>query len=173
MGLYLTPERCKEGAPSGRVSLLDVYGLREFANSVARQDPESGAKRKLRKSYKNHIADLPGKQPIPGQGETQWTLIDAAMRPAPQHLDDCLKSLEFSNDLLAKVKLQKSTTPIPNFDPKLLAAPGVSAGRDLSNPASPQAVASPRAASPSTDDLLRLEKRKRKEALPFEKRRRV
>lgn len=173
MGLYLTPERCEEGAPTGRVSLLDIYGLREFANSVARQDPESGAKRKLRKSYKNHIADLPGKQPIPGQGETQWTLIDAAMCPAPHNLDDCLKRLEFSDDQLAKLKLQKSAAPIPNFDPKLLAAPGVLSGRGPSNPASPQAAASPRASSTGTDDLLRLEKRKRKEVLSFEKRRRV
>jgi len=158
--------------PSGKQSLLDLYELRSFANSVARQDPQTGAKRKLRKSYKNHIADLPGKHPVPGPGETAWSLFDAAIRPAPQSATEAVKSLDFAPDILAKLKFQKSTTPLPSFDPKLLAAPGI-AGESHGSPMnieSPAGSPNSRVNSPVPDDH-RIEKRKRKEALAAEKRR--
>ena len=50
--------------PDPRSSLLDVYGLRSIADSVARNDPVTGIKRKLRKSYKGKITDLSGRNEI-------------------------------------------------------------------------------------------------------------
>lgn len=57
--------------PSATQNLIDLYGLGPLATSVARFDPITGEKRKLRKSYKNHIADLPGKHEIPSRGVDQ------------------------------------------------------------------------------------------------------
>lgn len=57
--------------PSATHNLIDLYGLGNLASSVARFDPLTGEKRKLRKSYKNHIADLPGKHDIPPRGVDQ------------------------------------------------------------------------------------------------------
>lgn len=158
--------------PSGKQSLLDVYGLRSFANSVARQDPQTGAKRKLRKSYKNHIADLPGKHPVPGPGETAWTLLDAAMRPAPSCAQEAIKSLEFPPEMLGKLKFQKSVAPLPSFDPKLLAAPGLQGDSHAANADSPAGSPASRVNSPVPDEH-KLEKRKRKEAIAAEKRRKT
>ncbi|RPB13312.1 Rox3-domain-containing protein, partial [Morchella conica CCBAS932] len=42
-------------------NLLALYGLRPIADSVARFNPATGVKNKLRKSYKGFINDLPGK----------------------------------------------------------------------------------------------------------------
>lgn len=42
-------------------NLLALYDLKQIADSVARFNPVTGAKNKLRKSYKGFINDLPGK----------------------------------------------------------------------------------------------------------------
>lgn len=44
--------------------LLALYGLRPIADSVARFNPATGVKNKLRKSYKGFINDLPGKNVV-------------------------------------------------------------------------------------------------------------
>lgn len=168
-GLYLVPAPVERGQPSGSVSLVDLYGLREFANSVARQDPATGTKRKLRKSYKNHVADLPGKHPVPTQGESAWQLLDAALRPPPSSVADALRSLDFDADSLARLKFQRGSGPLPGFDPKLLAAPGIAPTKENGDPASPQVVASPVAPSPLDE---RRDKRKRRDGTPAEKKRR-
>lgn len=54
--------------PSATENLTQLYGLAPLASSVARFDPSTHEKRKLRKSYKNHISDLPGKHEIPPRG---------------------------------------------------------------------------------------------------------
>lgn len=160
--LYLVPTPCERARPSGSDSLVDLYGLRDFANSVARQDPETGAKRKLRKSYKNHVADLPGKHPVPGPGESDWQLIDTAMRPPPNSSADVLKTLDFDADSLSKLRFQRGSGPLPGFDLKLLAAPGAVPNKN-GDPSSP---GSPGANSPGEE-----KKRKRRDGLPAEKKR--
>lgn len=51
--------------PRPTTSIFPLYNLTSIAESVARQDPVTGAKKKLRKSYKGKIMDLPGKPEIP------------------------------------------------------------------------------------------------------------
>lgn len=176
---YLIPSQCQQSRPSGADSLVDLYGLRDFANSVARQDPVTNTKRKLRKSYKNHVSDLPGKHPIPGPGESKWTLLDAALRP-PTSVSEAERSLEFSADMMSHLKFQKSTGSVPGFDPKLLAAPGVAQGNESKDPTARSpggnvtVAPSPAAASPggSGSEDIRKDKRKRKDVVNAEKRRR-
>ncbi|GMM52974.1 hypothetical protein DASB73_039370 [Starmerella bacillaris] len=117
--IYLPPTRCEVSRPSANVSLVDLYGLRNFANSVARQDPTTGAKRKLRKSYKNHIGDLPGRHPIPNSDESKWNLTPAAFQPASA--SDSLRSLDIPDSMIEHLKIIPG--PLPNFDTSLLAAP--------------------------------------------------
>lgn len=168
--LYLVPTRCDPAKPSGSESLVDLYGLRDFANSVARQDPETGTKRKLRKSYKNHVADLPGKHPVPGPGESAWQLMDAAMRPLPNSSIDVLKVLDFDSESLSRLKFQRGSGPLPGFDLKLLAAPGVAPAKSSGDPNSPQMGVSPGANSPGEE---KREKRRRRDGAPAEKRRKI
>ncbi|PWW80281.1 Rox3-domain-containing protein [Tuber magnatum] len=47
-----------------RDDLLDLYGLRDIANSVARKNPTTGAKNKLRKSFKGFLGGLAGKNVV-------------------------------------------------------------------------------------------------------------
>ncbi|VEU19545.1 DEKNAAC100406 [Brettanomyces naardenensis] len=51
--------------PSLRSDVIRLYGLLDLAQSLARTTPDGSKGVKLRKSYKNHIADLPGKYTIP------------------------------------------------------------------------------------------------------------
>lgn len=52
-------------APSLRSDVIRLYGLLDIADSVARVNTEGTKGVRLRKSYKSHIADLPGKYTIP------------------------------------------------------------------------------------------------------------
>lgn len=47
--------------PSPTQNLLDLYQLDNLVSSVARNNPDGTKGIKLRKSYKSHISDLPGK----------------------------------------------------------------------------------------------------------------
>ena len=51
--------------PRPTTSIFPLYNLTSIAESVARQDPVTRAKKKLRKSYKGKIMDLPGRPEIP------------------------------------------------------------------------------------------------------------
>ncbi|PVH16257.1 uncharacterized protein CXQ87_004129 [Candidozyma duobushaemuli] len=51
--------------PSPLDNLLKMYGLEPIAKSLERTKPDGSKGVKLRKSYKNHIQDLPGKHQIP------------------------------------------------------------------------------------------------------------
>ena len=51
--------------PQPTTNIFPLYNLTSIAESVARQDPVTGAKKKLRKSYKGKIMDLPGRPEIP------------------------------------------------------------------------------------------------------------
>ncbi|KAK9323142.1 mediator complex, subunit Med19 [Lipomyces orientalis] len=78
--LHLPPQtRYTEPALSATQNLVPLFGLAGLQASVARADPVTGAKRKLRKSYKGHIADLPGKNEIP----TDHFLLRLVHAPAP------------------------------------------------------------------------------------------
>lgn len=118
-GTYLQPTKCPIGRPTAADSLIDLYGLRDFANSVARQDPVTGAKRKLRKSYKNHIGDLPGRHPIPIAGESKWDLVSSGIAPAAQ--EDALRALTIPDSMIQHLRIIPG--PLPSFDTSLLAAP--------------------------------------------------
>lgn len=57
-------ERYTLPQPSARDNLLAVYGLEAVARSLARTNPDGSKGVKLRKLYKNHIVDLPGKHQV-------------------------------------------------------------------------------------------------------------
>lgn len=130
-------DKVEPAKPSATQDLIDLYDLKTLAASVARQDPVTGAKRKLRKSYKNHIADLPGKHVIPEPGEPHWSLVDFARNP-PQ---GSVLIEPLAPDLLAQLKFEKSSADgIPGFDARLLGAPAAPS-EDYSIPVS---MASPK-----------------------------
>lgn len=59
---YIDPNQTFEPSrPSPKQNLIELYGLSGLALSVARTNPDGTKGIKLRKSYKSHIADLPGK----------------------------------------------------------------------------------------------------------------
>lgn len=160
MDSYLAPKvKYQRGEPSGKDDLIKLYHLTELANSVARQDPLTGAKRKLRKSYKNHIADLPGKHTIPTRGETAWSLIDFAHMPPVNAVD--MPDLDVQ--LLRNLRFEKApATGVPGFDPKLLATATPQSGDIYAY-----------SAAPSPADRKDRKKRKESGPLPAEKRRKL
>lgn len=162
--LYLVSPRCPEESPSGTMDLIVTYELKELASLVARQDPATGQKRKLRKSYKNHISDLPGKHLVPNQGETPWSLVNLALQPPIGPSQELTRPIKPS--LLKALKFERSAgNGVPGFDPKLLATPGVVHGD------SSVGYGSPVAQSPEE----RKEKKRKKDTQSVipEKRRRV
>lgn len=121
--------------PSGANNLTTLYGLTNLAASVARFDPVTGERRKLRKSYKNQIADLPGKHivppPINGSSDptiSEWSLLRQASMP-PRY-DAHTNTMPELRPALDDEKLNDNIifdkTPasgIPDFDASLLAIP--------------------------------------------------
>lgn len=93
-------------------NLLNIYNLESVADLLARTNPDGSKKVKLRKSYKAHIQDLPGKHLIPPPKELPIGLMDPLI---PQHPDVIQ---EFDKNLLDKA-LHFDRTPItgiPGFD---------------------------------------------------------
>jgi mediator of RNA polymerase II transcription subunit 19 len=95
---------------------------------VARFDPQTNQKRKLRKSYKNQISDLPGKHVIPpGNPNNSESLLQLARQPPridPNRPPPPLQP-PLDQDLLSRA-LSLDRTPatgIPDFDVSLLATP--------------------------------------------------
>ncbi|KAF8420873.1 Rox3 mediator complex subunit-domain-containing protein, partial [Tirmania nivea] len=127
--------------PKPTTSIFPLYNLTSIAESVARQDPVTGAKKKLRKSYKGKIMDLPGKPEIPKatprpvEGELG---LDGAALPPKNRSMSLLDMLEWpeeewraqkviGKDLHAPLPqdalrraLTMATGPIPGFDPSSL-----------------------------------------------------
>ncbi|ODV88830.1 hypothetical protein CANCADRAFT_17959, partial [Tortispora caseinolytica NRRL Y-17796] len=100
-------------SPNLQDNLINLFGLKPLADSVARTDPITGAKNKLRKSYKGHIADLIGKNQIP-TNHTILPLIDSPLfesRPALKPFDTSVLRDAF--------KFDKSTVAV-GFDSSLL-----------------------------------------------------
>ncbi|ODV81862.1 uncharacterized protein CANTADRAFT_44591 [Suhomyces tanzawaensis NRRL Y-17324] len=98
--------------PSPLDNLLSLYGLEPIARSLARTKPDGSKGVKLRKSYKNHIQDLPGKHQIPGPKTLPPGLLDPMVAQAP----DIIKELD--PELLREaLKFDKtSINGIPGFN---------------------------------------------------------
>ncbi|RPB27899.1 Rox3-domain-containing protein [Terfezia boudieri ATCC MYA-4762] len=127
--------------PRPTTSIFPIYNLTSIAESVARQDPVTGAKKKLRKSYKGKIMDLPGKpeipKAVPRPVEGDLGLEGAAPPPKNRNMG-LLEMLEWpeeewraqkviGKDLHAPLPqdalrraLTMATGPIPGFDPSSL-----------------------------------------------------
>lgn len=134
------------GRPSGCDNLTSLYGLDNLAGSVARFDPATGEKRKLRKSYKNEISDLPGKHTIPGPNETaeNWSLVNIARQPPRFDPSKPPPELKRMNEKALENGLAFDRSPlngIPDFNVALLATdfskPGASP--DVDAPSDKQA----------------------------------
>lgn len=69
--------------PTPLDNLLALYGLEPVARSLARTNPDGSKGVKLRKSYKNHIQDLPGKHQVPPSRPIPPALLDPAISQAP------------------------------------------------------------------------------------------
>jgi mediator of RNA polymerase II transcription subunit 19 len=128
--LYLVSEskteRCR---PCGTDNLTALYGLTDLAGSVARSDPVTGEKKKLRKSYKNQIVDLPGKNIIPAASPAgEWNLLFLARQPRfiqsdPPRPPPTLNPLDKKLMGYALAFDKTPPTGIPGFDASLLSAP--------------------------------------------------
>ncbi len=109
---FLNSDKITPVKPSPSQDLISLYGLRDLANSVARIDASTGKKRKLRKSYKGHIQDLPGKSDIPTEPYLQ-SLLNAPESTGPR-----IAVLD-QGVLRASIGTIR-VGPIPGFDVSLL-----------------------------------------------------
>ncbi|QOU21842.1 hypothetical protein BRETT_002006 [Brettanomyces bruxellensis] len=104
--------------PSLRTDVIRDYGLLELAESVARTNPDGTKGVKLRKSYKSHIADLPGKYTIP-KGTTLSPII--CVPDNPDMIQPEIKPFEIER-LKRLFNFEKSSVNgIPGFDASKLA----------------------------------------------------
>lgn len=108
--------------PSLRTDVIRTYGLLDLAEALSRTKPDGSKGVKLRKSYKNHIADLPGKYTIP----TDRTLSPIVCAPDnPDIPDPEIKPLD-THYLESLLNLEKSSiNGVPGFDASLLALDSV------------------------------------------------
>ncbi|CAK9440122.1 uncharacterized protein LODBEIA_P42220 [Lodderomyces beijingensis] len=107
----------KPSSPTPLQNLLHLYNLEETARQLARTNPDGSKNVKLRKSYKAHIQDLPGKHQIPPSKQIAVGLMDPMIAQYPDIIE------EIDAQVLAKA-LHFDKTPlhgIPGFDPADLA----------------------------------------------------
>ncbi|CAH2352217.1 mediator of RNA polymerase II transcription subunit 19 [[Candida] railenensis] len=69
--------------PTPLDNLLSLYGLEPITKSVARVNPDGSKGVKVRKSYKNHIQDLPGKHQIPNSKPIPMAILDPNLSQTP------------------------------------------------------------------------------------------
>lgn len=103
--LKLTSATYSYPSPSPIENLLSMYGLEPIAKKLARTKSDGSKGVKLRKSYKNHIQDLPGKHQIPDSKPLNGQLLD----PEVAQQSDIIKEL---NSELLNVALKLDRTPI-------------------------------------------------------------
>ncbi|KAK9452144.1 Rox3 mediator complex subunit-domain-containing protein [Limtongia smithiae] len=117
--------------PSASANLIPLFGLSAIAASVARQDPVTGAKRKLRKSYKGHIAEFPGKNEIPTEHYLLRLIYAPTANDPPPPLGVApggtsaappVPELHLDKQLLDSIFAMEKTpySGIPGFDPAAL-----------------------------------------------------
>ncbi|KAI3404211.2 ROX3 [Candida oxycetoniae] len=107
-----TGKTYKPSRPTPLDNLVRLYNLEPIAKQLARTNPDGSKNVKLRKSYKAHIQDLPGKHQIPPSKSIAIGLMDPSI---PRH-PDIIR--EFDQDLLGKA-LRFDRTPIsgiPGFN---------------------------------------------------------
>ncbi|CAI5760658.1 unnamed protein product [Candida verbasci] len=98
--------------PTPLDNLLKKYNLESIAKSLTRVNPDGSKGVKLRKSYKNHIQDLPGKHQISSSKPISPNLLD----PQISELPDIINPLDQS---LLNRALKFDKTPIngiPGFN---------------------------------------------------------
>lgn len=105
--------------PTLRADVIRMYNIQELAQALTRTNPDGSKGVKLRKSYKSHILDLPGKHNIPTEDKsfTQIALM-------PENPDFAKPEIEpFSLEYLNKIlNLEKTgANGIPGFDSSKLA----------------------------------------------------
>lgn len=65
-GLHFVSDKAVEPSrPSLRDDVFALYNLKGIADALARTKPDGSKGVKLRKSYKSHVQDLPGRHAIP------------------------------------------------------------------------------------------------------------
>lgn len=98
-------------------NLLKMYGLEPITKLLERTKPDGSKGVKLRKSYKNHIQDLPGKHQIPPAKAVPAALLDPNLSQQPDLIH------ELDTDLLNHaLKFEKTpVNGIPGFNPADLA----------------------------------------------------
>lgn len=110
-------ERYTLPSPTPLDNLISVYGLEPVARLLARTNPDGSKGVKLRKLYKNHIVDLPGKHQVSQAKPVNPQIMDPLVNTAP----NIIKRLDPE---LLKLALQFDKTPsggIPGFNPADLA----------------------------------------------------
>lgn len=108
----------KKAEPHPTQNLIDLYSLTGIANSVARLNEDGTKGVKLRKSYKAHIIELPGKHNDIPTARSISQIVFAPDRDGPP-----LKIDKFEPTMLS-YNLSFSKTPesgIPGFDTSNLA----------------------------------------------------
>lgn len=112
-----------DDVPPLKPSLVDdvirLYDIDDLASSLARTNPDGTKGIKLRKSYKSHILDLPGKHSIPTEDKS---FLQIALQPENPDFSKP-EITPFPMEYLEKVLRMEKTGPngIPGFDPDKLA----------------------------------------------------
>lgn len=98
--------------PSPLDNLIKLYGLEETARSLARINSDGSKGVKLRKSYKNHIQDLPGKHAIPNAKPIPNGLLEPMLGESPNIIK------EMDQNILSKAMAFQKTplNGIPGFN---------------------------------------------------------
>lgn len=109
--------------PSLRDDVIRLYNIQDLAQALTRTNPNGTKGIKLRKSYKSHISDLPGKHTIPTEDQS-FTHI-ALMPENPDFTKP--EIAPFDLQYLEKVMNMEKTGPngIPGFDSSQLALSGM------------------------------------------------
>ncbi|CAN3356368.1 mediator of RNA polymerase II transcription subunit 19 [Diutina catenulata] len=118
MDYYLVShDQYQSPAPTPLDNLITLYGLEPVARSLARTNPDGSKGVKLRKSYKNHIQDLPGKHQISQAVPVNPAIMDPDLGKHPNVIAPL-------DPELLRSALQFDKTPsggIPGFNPADLA----------------------------------------------------
>ncbi|KAG0680877.1 RNA polymerase II holoenzyme/mediator subunit [Pichia californica] len=114
-----TNEEIPSVQPTLRDDVIRLYNIQSLAQSLTRVNLDGSKGVKLRKSYKSHISDLPGKHNIPTDNKN---FVQLALMPENPDLTKP-KIEPFNIDYLNKVLNLEKTGPngIPGFDSSKLA----------------------------------------------------
>ncbi|WBW74603.1 mediator complex subunit Med19 [Schizosaccharomyces osmophilus] len=115
--------------PSPHENLMEVYGLSELVKKVGRID-EHGNKRKMRRSYKAYIQDLPGHNEIIKDDTLKQWLANPIMEDVAVDEEQLIQAFSHVQPGI-----------LPGFNPKVFGldddAPMGPGSRDSSQPKSP------------------------------------